>query len=70
MSQVGTVCWMAPELISLRKKYNHAVDIWSFGIFAIEIADGEPPYINERQAKVLHNILTKDPPSINNRFSP
>ena len=47
VSRVGTICWMAPELIKLEKKYDHKVDIWSFGIFAMEIADGEPPYMNE-----------------------
>lgn len=60
---------MAPELIKLKKKYNHKVDIWSYGILAMEMADGEPPYINEKQAKVLFNIVTKDPPPINKRFS-
>lgn len=69
VSQVGTFCWMAPELINLKKNYNHKVDIWSFGIFAMEVADGEPPYINEKQAKILFNIVTKDPPPINDRYS-
>jgi len=60
---------MAPELIKLKKKYNHKVDIWSLGIFAFEIAEGEPPYMNEQQAKVLYNIVSKEPPSIRNKFS-
>ena len=70
VSQVGTVCWMAPELIKKQKQYNSKVDIWSFGIFALEIANGEPPYINEPvQARILYKIQNKDPPSISKHFS-
>lgn len=63
-SKVGTVCWMAPELIKGERKYTTKVDIWSFGIFAIEMATGDPPYINEPQNKVIFNIVNKTPPPI------
>ena len=47
ISKVGTVCWMAPEMIRGKMKYNYKVDVWSFGIFVVELAQGEPPYISE-----------------------
>ncbi len=65
-SKVGTVCWMAPELIKGKTQYDIKVDIWSFGIFALELADGEPPYISEPQQKVLYLIVTKDAPRLQN----
>ncbi|CDW79030.1 serine threonine protein kinase [Stylonychia lemnae] len=65
-SKVGTVCWMAPELIRGKNQYDIKVDIWSFGIFALELADGEPPYISEPQQKVLYLIVTKDAPKLQN----
>lgn len=46
-SKVGTVCWMAPEMIRGQQSYDSRVDVWSFGIFIVELAKGEPPYINE-----------------------
>lgn len=47
-SQVGTVAWMAPELIrGKRVGYDTSIDIWSYGILAVELANGDPPNINK-----------------------
>lgn len=62
---------MAPELLAGVRKYDTKVDIWSMGVFAMELADGDPPYMQKRIAEVVHLILkNKTPPVKSTRFSP
>jgi serine/threonine protein kinase len=69
-TKVGTVCWMAPELIRGERKYKTSVDIWSYGVFAIELANGEPPYLKiKEQKKVLLKILNEPTPPILSKWS-
>lgn len=68
---VGTPYWMAPELIR-QNEYDYKVDLWSVGILALECAEWEPPYMDEKPLRAMFLITTKPPPVLKdrNRWSP
>ncbi|XP_031550276.1 serine/threonine-protein kinase pakA-like [Actinia tenebrosa] len=56
--QVGTVNWMAPEIIKGRR-YSEKVDIWSLGVVLIELIDGMPCYGRLTKEEIIFKYILK-----------
>lgn len=59
----GTPHWMSPEVLT-KSEYNKKTDIWSLGITAIEMAEGDPPYSNMNYIKAMLYIPIHPPQTL------
>jgi hypothetical protein len=58
-ANVGTVHWMAPEVLS-GKKYNEKADIYSLAIVIWEMFTGQCPYDNKTQVQIAVGVVQKN----------
>lgn len=57
----GTVCYMAPEMISRAKYHGHSIDIWSLGVILYTLLYGEMPFEEETDDETKTKILFEEP---------
>ena len=70
ITQKGTVGWFSPE-IAQGVTYSKEVDVWAFGCFAFELAQGYPPWqdLANDISLLLYAIIHDPVPRIPSKWS-
>lgn len=67
---IGTPYWMAPEVIACDENpeatYDSRSDLWSLGISALEMGEGQPPLCDMHPMRALFLIPRNPPPRLRN----
>eukprot|EP01091_Cochliopodium_minus_P014371 TRINITY_DN4871_c0_g1_i1.p1 TRINITY_DN4871_c0_g1~~TRINITY_DN4871_c0_g1_i1.p1 ORF type:complete len:612 (+),score=172.96 TRINITY_DN4871_c0_g1_i1:345-2180(+) len=68
---VGTVCWLAPEVLNSGnvREYTFSADVWSLGMVMFELMTNMKPYFEENQMDVMKLISMGKHPSFPKDFS-
>jgi serine/threonine protein kinase len=64
MTVLGTVAYMAPELVNAEKHYTEAIDVYAMGITFWEIWTGKDPFAKENTFSLYQLIVQGARPDI------
>jgi serine/threonine protein kinase len=57
---IGTIHWMAPELLASNATYTSKVDVYAFGIFLGELVTRQIPFGGEEPVRIAMMVLVND----------